>query len=70
MVVLDKNSEVGAKNRRKLAALYCPKESENSSGFEIIHGLLDRLMKVQGIPLDEKHGYCIKATEGFVLLKN
>ncbi|KAK9808656.1 hypothetical protein WJX72_001360 [[Myrmecia] bisecta] len=40
-------SQVGAVNRRRLVAIYCNRES----GFEIIHGLLNRVMEVLGVPL-------------------
>ncbi|KAL0681116.1 hypothetical protein Bca4012_047963 [Brassica carinata] len=37
---------VGASNRRHLAALHCGA----TSGFELIHGLVDRIMEVMGVP--------------------
>ena len=43
-VVVDDVSEVGAHNVRKLAALYCGV----TSGFEYIHGLVDRLLQQTG----------------------
>ena len=43
-------SQVGAVNRRRLVALTC----DRTSGFEIIHGLLNRVMEVLGVSvLDE-----------------
>jgi phenylalanyl-tRNA synthetase beta chain len=56
VVLVDDKKDVGARNVRKLAALFC----SFSSGLEIIHGLLDRLMETIGIPCDEKEGYSIK----------
>mgnify|MGYP000892797077 CR=1 FL=1 len=68
VVLLDPKNEVGAKNERHLAAIYHGKQT---SGFEIIHGLLDRLMQVLDCPyigessdkesLDQ--GYYIKAVD-------
>ncbi|VDK76667.1 unnamed protein product [Onchocerca ochengi] len=45
VVLKDLSADVGARNERRLCALYCSK----SSGFEIIHGLLDRIMQLLGI---------------------
>jgi len=45
-VVKDASSPVGARNIQKLAALQC----DVSSGFDHIHGLLDRTMQVLGVP--------------------
>ena len=39
-VVIPTNNEIGAKNVRKLVALY----SSYTAGFEIIHGLADKIM--------------------------
>jgi phenylalanyl-tRNA synthetase beta subunit len=46
-VLLDADTEVGARNVRKAAALFCGV----TSGFEVVHGLMDRLMEVRGSPL-------------------
>lgn len=46
VVVLDDAKDVGAVNRRHLAALYC----SSKSGFEVIHCLVDRIMEVVGTP--------------------
>lgn len=43
-VVLDAGSETGARNCRKIAAMVC----DQSSNFEVIHGLLDLLMTKVG----------------------
>uniref|UniRef100_A0A803XP16 Phenylalanine--tRNA ligase beta subunit n=1 Tax=Meleagris gallopavo TaxID=9103 RepID=A0A803XP16_MELGA len=51
---------VGARNYRHLCAIYYNK----SPGFEIIHGLLDRVMQLLEVPPNEENGYTIKATEG------
>ncbi|KAL3144115.1 hypothetical protein ABBQ32_003906 [Trebouxia sp. C0010 RCD-2024] len=47
VVLLAPDKEVGSTNQRQLVAVHCSKES----GFEIIHGLLNRVMEVLGIPL-------------------
>jgi phenylalanyl-tRNA synthetase beta chain len=59
VVLVDDKTEVGAKNVRRLAALYC----STSSGFEVIHGLLDRLMEALDIPFDEQEGYSIEESQ-------
>lgn len=52
---------MGARNERRLCALYCGK----SSGFEIIHGLLDRVMQLLGVKWTKNRtGYYITADEG------
>lgn len=54
-------SDVGARNYRHLCAVYYNK----NPGFEIIHGLLDRIMQLLDVPPGEKkRGYVIKASEG------
>ncbi|XP_070561623.1 phenylalanine--tRNA ligase beta subunit-like [Ptychodera flava] len=60
IVVQDPDKDVGARNYRNLAAVYYNK----TPGFEIIHGLLDRLMLLLEVPLqkDDK-GYYIRAAE-------
>lgn len=46
VVLKDESFERRARNERRLAAAYCGK----SSGFEVVHGLLDRVMKVLNVP--------------------
>ena len=46
VVVKDAGAEVGARNERRLAAVFYNK----SPGFEIIHGLLDRIMQLLECP--------------------
>nr|ALS04329.1 phenylalanyl-tRNA synthetase beta chain [Acartia pacifica] len=46
VVIKDLGTEVGARNERHLSALFYNK----SSGFEIIHGLLDRVMQLLEVP--------------------
>ncbi|GMH34309.1 hypothetical protein BSKO_02143 [Bryopsis sp. KO-2023] len=47
VVMVSDETSVGAKNERRLVAVFCSKES----GFEVIHGLLNRVMDVLGVPL-------------------
>ncbi|XP_057951548.1 phenylalanine--tRNA ligase beta subunit, cytoplasmic-like [Malania oleifera] len=57
--ILDETKDVGATNRRQLAALYCGSQS----GFELIHCLVDRIMEVIGTPFvtsGDSTGYYIK----------
>ncbi|KAH9553652.1 hypothetical protein CY35_08G023200 [Sphagnum magellanicum] len=49
IVRLDTEEDVGAANHRHLAALYC----NLNSGFEVIHGLVDRIMEIVGVPVVE-----------------
>lgn len=68
VVFADTKLDVGARNARHLAAIYYGKQT---SGFEIIHGLLDRIMQVLECPYigeradKEKlqRGYYIRATD-------
>ncbi|KAJ7978803.1 phenylalanine--tRNA ligase beta subunit, cytoplasmic [Quillaja saponaria] len=46
IALLDNAKDVGARNRRQLAALYCGA----NAGFELIHGLVDRVMEKNGVP--------------------
>jgi len=55
VVLKDKSKDVGARNCRKLALLYCGK----TSGLEFVHGMLDRVMDQLDIPHNEPEGYTI-----------
>eukprot|EP00878_Enallax_costatus_P014727 GHUV01015410.1.p1 GENE.GHUV01015410.1~~GHUV01015410.1.p1 ORF type:complete len:429 (+),score=134.65 GHUV01015410.1:294-1580(+) len=46
VVLLDSSREVGARNERRLVSVHCGKASE----FEVIHGLLNRVMEVLNVP--------------------
>ncbi|PIN09287.1 Phenylalanyl-tRNA synthetase beta subunit [Handroanthus impetiginosus] len=62
VVLLDETKDVGASNRRHLAALYCGA----TSGFELIHGLVDRVMEVTGTPFvlpGDETGYYIQNSD-------
>ena len=61
---------MGAKNERLISAIYYNK----NSGFEIIHGLLDRIMQVMDIPCisqngPNKDGYYIRAKYGCLIIQ-
>lgn len=62
IVLKDNTKDVGARNERFLSAIYYNK----NSGFEVIHGLMDRIMQVIEIPYcsaseQTKNGYFIRA---------
>ncbi|KAF8311820.1 phenylalanyl-tRNA synthetase subunit beta [Clavulina sp. PMI_390] len=65
VVFKDPSSERQASNTRRLAAVWCNK----TAGFEVVHGLLDRVMAMLEIPRllagDNKatYGYYIKETD-------
>ena len=58
-VLKDDTTETGARNERKLCVVYY----NRSSGFELVHGILDRIMQVLEIPYSKDRtstGYYIK----------
>jgi phenylalanyl-tRNA synthetase beta chain len=59
VLVRDDTVDVGARNKRNLAAVFY----NTSSSFEVIHGLLDRVMLVLGVPFDKTEGYHIVPSE-------
>ncbi|EDV24203.1 uncharacterized protein TRIADDRAFT_50402 [Trichoplax adhaerens] len=60
VVIKDDKTDTGARNERRLCALYYNK----SPGFEIIHGLADRSMQLLGIPFGKSDkGYYIKGAD-------
>ncbi|GAV67255.1 LOW QUALITY PROTEIN: B3_4 domain-containing protein/B5 domain-containing protein [Cephalotus follicularis] len=68
VVLLDEKKDVGASNCRLFAALYCGA----NSGFELIHGLVDRVMEVMGIPfnpVEKDAGYHIQLSDEPEFLK-
>ena len=59
-------ADVGARNERHLCAIFYNK----NSGFEVIHGLLDRIMQLLDIaPTKDGSGYFIKQCDGKHLIK-
>ncbi|EDV92724.1 phenylalanine--tRNA ligase beta subunit [Drosophila grimshawi] len=62
VVVVAESSEVGARNERRLCAINCNK----NAGFEVVHGLLDRVMQLLSVPWKTgtaEKGYHLQATE-------
>ncbi|PIK49450.1 putative phenylalanine--tRNA ligase beta subunit [Apostichopus japonicus] len=59
IVVKSKDKDVGAQNHRHLCAVHYNK----SPGFEVIHGLLDRIMQLLEVPFSKEDGYYLKASE-------
>jgi phenylalanyl-tRNA synthetase beta chain len=56
-------AEVGARNERRVCAVNC----NRTPGFEIIHGLLDRLMQLLEVPRSSNKdvaGYYLKPVDG------
>ncbi|XP_037089037.1 phenylalanine--tRNA ligase beta subunit-like [Pollicipes pollicipes] len=59
VVLKDRTSDTGARNERRLSAVhYC-----KTSGFEVIHGLLDRVMQLLEVPSDPVSGYCLRPAD-------
>jgi phenylalanyl-tRNA synthetase beta subunit len=46
VLMLSPSHDVGARNERHLVAVYSNKES----GFEVVHGMLNRVMEALGVP--------------------
>ncbi|CAO1420864.1 unnamed protein product [Diamesa serratosioi] len=59
VVLADPDTEVGARNERRLCAVNCNK----FAGFEVVHGLLDRVMQLLEVPWDKEKGYCLKEAQ-------
>ncbi|XP_058890332.1 phenylalanine--tRNA ligase beta subunit-like [Acipenser ruthenus] len=59
VVLKDVTRDVGARNNRRLCAVYYNK----SPGFEVIHGLLDRTMQLLDVKPGREKGYYIQAAE-------
>lgn len=66
VAVQDRREERQAKNYRRLGALYM----DRKAGFEVAHGLLDRVMQVLGVPFlqskasEGRYGYYIEGADG------
>lgn len=52
VILLDTQTAVGARNERRLIAVQAAREA----GFEVLHGLLNRVMDVLGVPLEAALG--------------
>uniref|UniRef100_A0A182R8A1 Phenylalanine--tRNA ligase beta subunit n=1 Tax=Anopheles funestus TaxID=62324 RepID=A0A182R8A1_ANOFN len=59
VVLADSKTEVGAKNERRVCAVNCNK----TAGFEVVHGLLDRVMQLLEVPWDKATGYYLQACD-------
>ncbi|XP_043580805.1 phenylalanine--tRNA ligase beta subunit isoform X1 [Bombus pyrosoma] len=62
IILKDNDVEVGARNNRHLCAVYCNK----SDGFEVIHGLLDRILQILEVPWNgskNTNGYYLRAID-------
>uniref|UniRef100_A0A8C2BC14 Phenylalanine--tRNA ligase beta subunit n=1 Tax=Cyprinus carpio TaxID=7962 RepID=A0A8C2BC14_CYPCA len=59
VVLKDETKDIGARNNRRLCAVYYNK----SPGFEVIHGLLDRVMQLLDVKPGRNQGYHIQAAE-------
>jgi len=53
VVLLDSGRDVGARNERRLLAVTCGRTSE----FDAVHGLLNRIMQVLGVPYTGEVGF-------------
>lgn len=66
VVVKDSREERQARNIRRVGGVFCGRKA----GFEVVHGLLDRMMMGLGIKNivsesnDAEEGYYIKSSEG------
>lgn len=66
VILRDDKTEVGARNNRRLCAVYANK----SAGFEIIHGLVDRillLLEVPWSPNKDESQYYLRKADGKIL---
>lgn len=61
VVLKDPDTEVGARNERRVCAVNCNK----TAGFEVVHGLLDRIMQLLEVPWTRggESGYCLRAVD-------
>jgi len=66
VAIQDKREERQARNYRRLCGLYM----DRKAGFEVAHGLLDRIMQVLGVPFlkssqaEGSYGYYIQGADG------
>lgn len=68
VVLKDDEAEVGARNERRVCAVNCNK----NAGFEVVHGILDSIMKALDVEWDNKEDknqnkdnvYSLKASNG------
>lgn len=60
VVIRDPEAEVGARNERRICVVNCNK----NAGFEVVHGILDRMMQALGTSWNKETGYCLESTDG------
>jgi phenylalanyl-tRNA synthetase beta chain len=66
VAIQDPKAERQVTNYRRMVALYMDKKA----GFEMVHGLLDRIMQILGVPFlqseknEGEYGYYIAGAEG------
>uniref|UniRef100_A0A0K8TNN3 Phenylalanine--tRNA ligase beta subunit n=1 Tax=Tabanus bromius TaxID=304241 RepID=A0A0K8TNN3_TABBR len=58
ILVIDQEEEVGVRNRRRMCAINCNK----NAGFEIVHGLLDKIMSSLEVQWGTENGYQLRET--------
>lgn len=58
--LLDPTSDTGARNERRIALLY---SEDKSSGLQVVHGMLDLIMKKFGVIPHPEKGYAISESE-------
>lgn len=61
-IVLKCDNDVGARNERRIAAIYCDNEG---SGFELIHGILDYVMCKLNVKFSPNEGYSLIESKSF-----
>ncbi len=57
--LIDDATDTGARNQRRACVLYSEKKT---SGLDLIHGVLDHIMKKFGIPQNAETGYSIRTS--------
>jgi phenylalanyl-tRNA synthetase beta chain len=69
IAIKDLESERQSKNIRHAGAVWC----NRTAGFEVVHGLLDRIMQMLEVPFieseksKETYGYYVKKSDGMLL---
>lgn len=56
VVLKDANAETGARNERRVCGVYCGR----AAGFQLVHGLLDRVMALLRARWHRRDGYCLR----------
>ncbi|KAG6441746.1 hypothetical protein O3G_MSEX001931 [Manduca sexta] len=59
VVVKDDKAECGARNVRRACGVHCGR----AAGFQLVHGLLDRLMALLAVPCHPERGYSLRQCE-------